>query len=102
MMVIVPMEEKRRGAGRPRKHNLMTPLRKWVLANFQGDYMKMAEDLGVAVSYLEQILTGAEYPGVKLAIKIRDYVNERTQDPAQKFVLDHILDYPREASKTAA
>jgi hypothetical protein len=104
MCVVIEMNTEKRGAGRPRKHDLMTPLRQWVIETFKGNYVLMAEHLGIEIQSLEKILTGAEYPGAKLAKQIKKYVLEHTPGAEKPpLSLDDILDYDREACrKTAA
>jgi len=43
MGVVIKMVDTKRGAGRPRQHDLMTPLRQWVIQNYKGDYAAMAK-----------------------------------------------------------
>ena len=59
MTVVISMKEHRRSAGRPREHDLTrTPLGRWVLANFRGNWLDIARELGVDLSSLECIVRG--------------------------------------------
>ncbi len=63
MAVVISMERKR-GAGRPREHDLtQTPLGRWVLENFKGDFLDIAKELGIDISALEKVLSGEMNPG---------------------------------------
>jgi len=58
-MGTVTIMSEHKKAGRPRAHLLTdTPLGRWVLRHFKGDYLQVARDLGIDISALEKMIRG--------------------------------------------
>jgi hypothetical protein len=74
MATVIYMAEQKR-SGRPRSHLLInTPLGRWVLRNFKGDYLKVAKEMGIDLSALERVIKGELNLGQAFDVRFWTYL----------------------------